>query len=135
MIERTILTLWNPQQAHAEIAKMWPLIKAALMAGHRLTLELRPEKRSTEQNRRMWAMLSDVADQVDWHGLKLDAEDWKHMFTASLKKQRVAPAIDGGGFVALGTRTSRMTKAEMSDLMELIAAFGAEKGVVFHDES
>lgn len=134
MIERTILTLWNPQQAHAELARVWTVIKPALMAGHRLTLELRPEKRSTEQNRRMWAMLSDVADQVDWHGLKLDAEDWKHMFTASLKKQRVAPAIDGGGFVALGTRTSKMTKAEMSDLMELIAAFGAEKGVVFHDE-
>jgi hypothetical protein len=45
----------------------------------------------------------------------------------------VVPNIEGTGFVALGLSTSRMTKGEMSDLMELIAAFGAERGVAWSD--
>jgi hypothetical protein len=39
------------------------------------------------------------------------------------------PNLDGTGFVALGLSTSRMSKRELSDLMELISAFGAERGV------
>jgi len=52
--------------------------------------------------------------------------------TASLNKQRAVPGIDGG-FVVLGTKTSRMTKPEMADLIELMYAFGAERGVRFAD--
>ena len=36
-----------------------------------------------------------------------------------------------GGFVVCGQSTSKMTKAEMCELQELIEAFGAEKGVRF----
>lgn len=55
------------------------------------------------------------------------------MFTASLRKARVVPGIDPGSFVLLGLHTSAMSKEEMSMLLELIYAFGAEHGVVFHD--
>lgn len=89
--------------------------------------------RSVEQNSRMWAMLADVSQQVDWYGSKLAPEEWKDVFTAALKRQKVVPGLDGG-FVAIGTRTSEMTGAEMSELMELMAAFGAERSVQFHDE-
>lgn len=82
----------------------------------------------------MWWLLSEVARQVDWYGQKLNAEDWKTIFTASLRKARVVPGLDGG-FVPLGMRTSDMTKAELGDLMTLIEAFGAEHGVVFGDEA
>ncbi|MDR2195724.1 MAG: recombination protein NinB, partial [Gallionellaceae bacterium] len=125
-------TLFNAQQGHSVILNAWDKAKAMLIAGHRLTLELRPEKRSNEQNRRMWAMLTDISRQVEWHGQRLSPEDWKHVFSAGLKKQRAVPGIDGG-FVVLGLATSRMTKAEMSELQELMAAFGAEHGVTFHD--
>lgn len=124
--------LYNAQQGHQALQALWMQAKAMLFAGHRMTLELKEAKRSTEQNRRMWAMLGEVAAQVNWHGQKLDAEDWKHIFTASLNKQRAVPGIDGG-FVVLGTKTSRMTVAEMSELQELMAAFGAQYGVVFCD--
>lgn len=75
-------------------------------------------------------MLGEIADQVVWHGQKLDATDWKHILSSSLKKQRVAPGIDGG-FVVLGLSTSKMSKAEMSDLQALMEAFGAAQGVKF----
>lgn len=41
--------------------------------------------------------------------------------------------IDPGSFVLLGLRTSDMSKEEMSALIELIHAFGAEHNVTFYD--
>jgi hypothetical protein len=111
-------------------AQIWPLLKANLIAGRRMVLELKPETRSNEQNARMWAMLADISRQVDWYGRKLTSEEWKHVFTAALSKQDVVPGIDGG-FVVLGKSTSRMTKGEMSELQTLMEAFGTEKGVRF----
>ena len=94
-------------------------------------------KRSLEQNRLMWALLTDVAEQVQWHVdgrlAYLTPEDWKDILSAGLTKhQRVAAGIEGG-FVLLGLRTSRMTVAQMGELLELIYAFGAQRGVRFHE--
>jgi sulfite reductase beta subunit-like hemoprotein len=85
--------------------------------------------RTLEQNARMWALLTDISEQVEWYGKRLTPEDWKHVFTASLRKLTVVPNLDGTGFVALGLSTSRMSKRELGDLMTLIEAFGAERGV------
>lgn len=89
--------------------------------------------RTTAQNSRLWAMLADISEQVEWHGQRLGSEDWKHVFTAALKRQRVVPGLDGG-FVVLGSATSRMTIGEMSELIDLMTAFGAERGVRFADQ-
>lgn len=89
--------------------------------------------RNLDQNAKMWALLTEVSDQVDWYGQKLTQEEWKDVFSASLKRQKVVPGLDGG-FVVCGQRTSQMSKRDFSDLIELIQAFGAERGVVFEDE-
>ena len=89
---------------------------------------LRPPTRSLEQSAKMWAMLGDVAAQVVWHGRKLTAEEWKHVMTASLSRQDVVPGLDGC-FVVLGQSTSKMSVKALSELIELISAFGAEHGV------
>lgn len=131
MTDRAMIRCFEPVQAHkAMTAQAWPLLKAMLIAGHRMVLEIRPETRSLAQNARLWAMLTDISRQVDWYGRKLTPEEWKHVFTAALSKQDVVPGIDGG-FVVLGKSTSRMTKGEMSELQTLMEAFGAEKGVRF----
>lgn len=109
---------------------LWTDIKHHLQNGVELEVEVRKPKRSSPQNRRMWAMLEEVAGQVDWYGHKLSAEDWKHVFSSSLRKQRAVPGLDGG-FVVLGTRTSEMTTDEMSELMEVMQAFGAQRDVEF----
>ena len=97
------------------------------------SVTFKSNKRSIDQNAKMWAMLTEVAEQVEWYGRKLLPDDWKDMFTASLRKARVVPGIDPGSFVVLGLHTSDMTRDEMSNLIELIAAFGAEHRVVFSD--
>ena len=92
-------------------------------------------KRTIPQNDRLWAMLTDVAVQLPWHGVKLTPEDWKLLFMDALKREvRAVPNIDGTGFVNLGRSSSDLSKAEMGDLMELIAAFGANHGVVFAED-
>lgn len=92
----------------------------------------RPPTRSLDQNARMWAMLTDVAQQVEWYGRKLTPEAWKCVFSASLKKQDVVPGLHGD-FVVIGQSTSQMTISEMTDLMELMSAFGAGQGVEWSD--
>ena len=130
MADRITLSLFEPIQAHRALMHAWTHAKAWITAGHRLVLEIRPEKRSDAQNRRLWAMLRDISQQVDWYGQKLTDEEWTHVFTASLKRQKAVPGLDGG-FVVLGQSTSKMTKAEMCELQELIEAFGAQQGVRF----
>ncbi len=93
----------------------------------------KPPTRSLEQNSRLWALLHDVSAQVDWYGKRLTPEDWKHVFSSSLRKLEVVPNLEGNGFVALGLSTSRMSKREFGDLMTLIEAFGADRGVTWSE--
>ena len=101
-------------------------------AGYAVTLA--EPTRTSDQNARLWASLTEVSRQVEWYGKRLTPESWKHVFSAALKKQEVVPSLDGTGFVVLGASTSRMSKREFSDLLELIAAFGAERGVVWSEQ-
>ena len=89
---------------------------------------IKDEKRPDICNRKMWAMLKDVATQVEWYGKKLTDEDWKCLFSASLEKQRAEPGLDGG-FVVMATSTRKQSQKWFSDLFELMNAFGAEHGV------
>lgn len=91
-----------------------------------------PKTRTLEQNALLWALLSDVSAQVFWHGEALTPTDWKHVFSAALHQQRFVPGIEGG-MVMLGRSTSKMSKGELSELVELIQAFGSEHNVIWSD--
>lgn len=127
------VALYGARQAYDAVVALWKVAKPYLEQGQRLQVTLQTETRSSAQNRRLWAMLTDVAEQVVWHSRKLDAESWKHVFSSALKKQDVVPNMDNTGFVVLGVSTSKMTVAEMSELQTLIEAFGAEHGVTFRE--
>ena len=127
----TIYRCYEPAQAHRVLTSVvWPEVKAQTMAGRRMVVEVRAETRSLEQNARLWAMLEDIARQVDWYGQKLTKDEWKDVFSASLKRTKVVPGLDGG-FVVCGQSTSKMTIAEMCEMQELMEAFGAQRGVRF----
>lgn len=102
-------------------------------------LEFKRGNRTIPQNSRLWALLTDVADQLPWHGQKLTPEDYKLIFLDALRRElkqemRMAPSLDGTGFVPLGTSSSKLTVSEMSDLMSIIEEFGARHGVAFRDQ-
>lgn len=92
-------------------------------------VEIREPTRSLAQNALMWDLLTALADQVTWHGVKLSKEEWKDAITAALKGQKVIPGLNGQGFVVLGAHTSKMTIAEMNDVIEFCYAFGSEREV------
>ena len=105
--------------------------KACLDAPEGYVVTIAPPTRNLEQNARMWAMLNEISAQVVWYGSKLSQNEWKIFFTAILKGQKAVPNLDGNGFVVLGVPTSNMSKSDMSDLLTLMEAFGAEHDVKF----
>ena len=128
MSRATIIILGDEDRARG---KLW-MDKAP----EKTRVEFKASKRSVPQNDRMWAMLTDVASQVEWHGMKLTSDDWKLIFMDALNREvRIVPNVDGTGFVNLGTRSSDLSKNEMTDLIELIFAFGAKHGVQFKDDA
>jgi hypothetical protein len=111
----------------ADIARIMGYLHGTDLTKPKLVV-IKDEKRPDVSNRKMWAMLRDVSQQVDWYGKKLSDEDWKHVFSASVEKQRAVPGLDGG-FVVLGISTRKQSQQWFSDLFEVMHAFGAEHGV------
>ncbi len=99
-------------------------------APHDCVVSFRENTRTLEQNALLWARLTQLSEQVKWDGQTLTPSEWKDLLTASLRKQKVVRGIDGG-LVFLGLRTSHMSKAEMADLLTLMEAFAAERGITF----
>ena len=109
---------------------------AVMSAPENYRVEIRERTRSLDQNALMWELLSSLAEQVQWpiNGKLeyLTAEEWKDILSASLSQEnRIAQGIRGG-FVMIGKRTSKMTVRQMTELIEFIYAFAAEKGVTLH---
>ena len=127
MTDKCEIRIEGAQDLVPQLNRVWELVKRGL-AGGPVVVTLGREQRSLSQNAKMWPMLTDVSKQVDWYGEKLSPEDWKHVFTAGLTKQRAVPGLEGG-FVVLGQSTSKMPKAVFSRLIEIIYAFGAEQNV------
>lgn len=135
---RQTVTLFNPQQGHAEIAHVvWPAAKALLQAGHRLIVEVRTDTRTLAQNRLLWSCMTDLSEQVKWCGRRLTPEGWKEWLTGHLDGQELLPNMDGTGFISIsrGRSTRQMTVPEMTAVIDLAHAFGAEQGVKWSQTS
>lgn len=127
-------------------------------AGQELDISVDEPKRSLPQNDRMWAMLTDIADQVGWKrarwrgdrcledggyvrvdelptAARLTPEEFKDVISAALKKPRLFGSIDGGGVVAVGLRTSKMLKKDMTNLIELLFQFGAMHDIEWSEKA
>lgn len=102
-------------------------------------LEFKGPKRSSNQNAKLWACLSDIARDVKWQGKIMTADSWKLMFLDALKRARaeelhIVPNLDNTGFVNLSTSSSDLPKEEMADLITLVIAFGDRQGVEFSEK-
>ena len=79
-----------------------------MLAPDGYVVDIRPPTRNLDQNSLLWPWLTAISKGVDWYGKKLTNEEWKDVLTASLKRERVVPGINGG-FVVLGQHTSKMS--------------------------
>jgi hypothetical protein len=95
----------------------------------RAVLTISEEKRSGDQNALMWALLSDVS-RAKPEGRTLTPDVWKALFMHALDHTlRFEQALDGKGMVPVGFRSSRLSKARMTDLIETIFEYGARHGI------
>jgi hypothetical protein len=90
------------------------------------------ESRSLAQNSLLHALLTEIAETRDWAGSRRSVECWKRLFVASWCRAKgesveVLPALDGNGIDVVFRRTSEMSKAEVSDLVEYIHAWHAQQ--------
>lgn len=115
---------WKRAQAHRLID----------VAPQGAILNIREAKRTQDQNALMWSLLSQIS-RAKPDGRVLDTDTWKALFMHEAGfKCTFEPTLDGSGVVPMGYKSSRLTKAEFSDLIEAIHAFAAEKGIPLCDE-
>ena len=96
-------------------------------------VQVRLANRSTLQNSRMWAMLSDVSRSRP-EGRNWTPETWKAAFMHLLGHHvRFCEGLDNSGPFPLGFSSSKLTVAQMADLITCIQAYGDEHGVVWTD--
>jgi hypothetical protein len=111
---------YSRQQAHRVID--------AAPAGYVVTVK--EPKRSTAQNDRFWAMLSDVS-RAKPEGRAHTPETWKALFMhACGYASRFEMGLSGEPF-PVGFRSSQLTVRQMTELMDFIDAWGTERGVIW----
>ncbi len=95
---------------------------------------VRLQTRTGAQNDKMWAMLGDVSQAMP-EGRRHTPDDWKAIFmNACGWEVQFIEGLDGRPFPT-GFRSSRMTKAQMADLINFIQAYGDTHGVHWSDEA
>jgi hypothetical protein len=128
---RASWTLINAQQGHKAIELAWACAKPLLIAGHRMVLEIRPEKRSVQQNRRYWGrgVLAQVAEKAIVNGRRYSAEVWHEQF-----KRQFIGVMDLPNGEIVGMSSKELTKPEFSAFCGEVEAYAAtELAVVFED--
>lgn len=112
------------------------------MQAHRLiekapagaVMNVRPARRTADQNALMWALLSEIS-RAKPEGRTLTPDVWKALFLHSLDhSQRFEMALDGKGMVPVGFRSSRLNKEQFSALIDTIHEYAARHGIVLSDE-
>lgn len=96
-------------------------------------MEYKGPKRSLEQNAKLWATLTDIAEQATHNGRKYSAEAWKSLFLHACGREiQFVPALDGNGFIPFNNSSSDLSKQEMSELLEFVQAWAADNGIHLH---
>jgi hypothetical protein len=123
------------EQAQALMNNLWPKVREALVYGKKLTIEIKQQSKSREQEKKYHAILGEIAQQA-WHmGSKWDAESWKRLLVWQFCKEkqidagRIVPSLDMTGVVQLGQQTRKFTKEQASEFVEFLIAWCAENGI------
>lgn len=97
-------------------------------------VEFKRPKRTLPQNDRMWAMLTDIAQQKEHCGRRYAPDQWKVIFMAACGREvQFIPSLDGSTFIPWGQSSSDLSKEEMTELIDFIFAWGAENGVIWSE--
>jgi len=128
-------TLYNAQQGHAVLKDLWPQIKATLMAGQKLRIEVKQSRRSAEQNDMFHGIIHKIHIAMKGVGSKWTADDWKRLLIdqwaheTNRKIGKVAPSLDGERVVQLGLQSHKFSIEDGSEFIEWLLAWAAQKEI------
>jgi len=117
-------TLILNTQVNRERARIW-----CLKAPDGSVVTFKQIKRSLGQNDKLWAMLTDVAQQAELNGKKYKPDQWKVIFMNALGYQQDVIQGIKGDWVPTGFKTTKLNKEQMSDLITSIEAYCAEQRI------
>ena len=122
------VTLRHPTQAATILQRASEWITRRVSDGRAVTLTLEDERRNNSQNALLHAILTEISQTREWAGKKRDVETWKRLMVAAWCRAKgeqieMLPAIDGHGFDILFRRTSKMSKAEVAELIDYVEAW------------
>lgn len=96
-------------------------------------VKISPATRTPSQNDKFWAMLGDIS-RAKPEGRVHTPEVWKCIFMNALGYEvSFQQGLNGEPF-PMGFRSSRLTKAQMSDLMEFMYEYGARHNILWSEE-
>jgi len=121
------------QQSQVLSATNWlaSMLEKGLQSGA-IIVQLSRPKRSDEQNRHLWPLLTCFSKQIEYGGKLRSKEEWKVILISAYKfdPQGIVIGINGE-VVNLNYSTSELNKAQFSEFIELIYAEGTERGVTW----
>jgi len=130
-----IYSLENSKDAHALILYLWKKIKVALDSGKRLSLEIKAESKSRDQEEMYHSLIGKIAKQAEHQGARWDVESWKRFLVdqwahdSGMRLGRVVPSLDGERIVQLGIQTRKFTKEQGTEFIEFLFAWSAQNGI------
>ena len=122
------------EQAQALMNGLWPKVKEALKSGKKLTLEIKAQSKTREQEEKYHAIIGDIAKQAQHMGAKWDSETWKRLLVDKYCREtglssQIMANLDNDGLVQLGFQTRKFTKEQASEFVEFLLAWCAEIGI------
>ena len=113
----------------------WDVVGKLLEAHESICIEVREKHRTLEQNAKLHAMLSDIAQQATYQGDRMDIDGWKNLFVsghtiATKEPYKLVMGLEGE-LVNVRERTSKMGVRRSASLIEYVGAWAAENGVEF----
>ena len=131
-----IIYVWNGRQ-HEPIDRFSRLAEQTFTSGHAYKMMVieEEERRSSEQNAKMWAMLTEFSQQLEHNGRYYAPEQWKAILLHAWGQEVVfLPALEGKAWIPYGNQSSKMSKRDMTSFLEFIMAEGTKRGVKFADD-
>jgi hypothetical protein len=129
------------EQAQALMKSLWPKVREALVYGKRLTLEIKEQSKSREQERLYHELIGQIAKQAQHMGAKWSAEDFKRLLVDQFAREigitggKIIPNLDGSGVVQLGVQTKHFKAEQASQFIEWLYAWAANNGVTIDEQT
>lgn len=123
-------------QVKSALEWAFTMINKGLKGGSvQLTIERYEEQRNNEQNKKGWALWTDISKHLEWYGKKRCPRFWKEFLSSEMGESEIVPNMHGNGFFVFGISTSEMKVKEFSDLIHITYAFGSSHNVPWSEQS